>query len=295
MGFEPLSLDQLTMFLAVAETGSFSRAGRRLGRVQSAVSHAIAGLEGALGLALFVRTGRAPRLTDAGQRLVGEARLVLAQARELVNLATELRGGTEATLQLSVDLLFPRRRLVAALATLHAEFPQTAVRVDALFLEQVVARVRSGAADLAICILDDSAPDELSARVLMDIALVPVCAPEHPLAEVPAPQPADRLRASTQIVLAEPPSNTDAEDRGVLATRTWRVTDLDAKLDLLEAGVGWGTLPQEVAAPSLRAGRLVRLHPEPWPDGHLVRMHVARPADRPLGPAGRRLVQLLAE
>lgn len=56
--FETITLDQLRLFLCVAEEGSFSAAGRRLGRVQSAVSQGVANLESALGVLLFDRTGR---------------------------------------------------------------------------------------------------------------------------------------------------------------------------------------------------------------------------------------------
>src|SRR5690606_19458178 len=99
----PYSLDQLAGFLAVVEEGSFSAAGRRLGRVQSAISYGIAQLESALGTQLFERGGHTPKLTDAGHRLAAEARLVLGQARELAECAAALRSGTEPELRVVVD------------------------------------------------------------------------------------------------------------------------------------------------------------------------------------------------
>jgi DNA-binding transcriptional LysR family regulator len=113
------------------------------------------------------------------------------------------------------------------------------------------------------------------------------------LAEEPAPQSMGRLRACTQIVLADAPADVEAADRGVLSPRTWRVPDVHTKLALLLAGVGWGALPQPMLEPHLAAARLVELEPEPWPEGHLIQMHAVTRADRPLGPAGRRLVAAL--
>lgn len=62
------------MLAAVADTGSFSAAARRLNRAQSVVSYTIANLEQQLGLALFERDGRRPALTEAGRALVADAR-----------------------------------------------------------------------------------------------------------------------------------------------------------------------------------------------------------------------------
>src|SRR5689334_16060920 len=103
MDSAPYSLDQLAGFLAVVEEGSFSAAGRKLGRVQSAISYGIAQLESALDMQLFDRNGHTPVLTDAGHRLAAEAKLVLAQARDLAEVAARLRAGIEPELRVVVD------------------------------------------------------------------------------------------------------------------------------------------------------------------------------------------------
>jgi DNA-binding transcriptional LysR family regulator len=284
--FEPFSLDQLTIFLAVVEERGFSAAARRLGRVQSAVSHSVATLETILGAELFDRTRRPLALTEAGRRLAAEARLVLTQARELRSVAAAMAEGTEAQLAVAVDLLYPRDRLATALADFHATFPAVPLRLDGELLAGVTERVAAGDADLAIANLGESqnAPG-FDVRPAGTVELWGVCATDHPLAKEPAPQRADRLQHATQIVLSERRAHSD--DRGVLASRTWRVTDLAMKTALIEAGVGWGNLPVELAVPAIDAGRLHRLLPEPWLEGrYLVPLHTIVPTDRPLGPAG---------
>src|SRR5580692_3330537 len=71
-----VSLDQIRTFIAAVDEGSFSAAGRRLGRAQSVVSQTLANLEGQLGLQLFDRSGRIPVLTEQGRALLAVARSV---------------------------------------------------------------------------------------------------------------------------------------------------------------------------------------------------------------------------
>ncbi|MBO6935314.1 MAG: LysR family transcriptional regulator [Deltaproteobacteria bacterium] len=284
--FEPFSLDQLTIFLAVVEERGFSAAARTLGRVQSAVSHSVASLEQTLGTELFDRSHRPLELTEAGRRLAAEARIVLAQARELRSVASAISGGTEARLSITVDALYPRPALARALAEFHDAFPAVLLRVDTELLDQVIARIESGESELAIANMGETqnAPG-FDVQPVGSVELWGVCASGHPLASEPAPQRADRLQQAVQVVLSERTASSD--DRGVLASRTWRVTDLQTKAALIEAGIGWGNLPADLAEPAIAAGRLHRLHPAPWLDGHYrVPLHSIVRSDRPIGPAG---------
>src|SRR5947199_7901690 len=84
-----LTLDQMRVLVAIAESGSFSAAARRLGRVQSAISQSVQSLESALGISLFDRDGKTPKLTEAG-------RIILDGARHLVGGAETLRARAES-------------------------------------------------------------------------------------------------------------------------------------------------------------------------------------------------------
>src|SRR6516164_7940027 len=104
---DSLTLDQMRVLIAVAETGSFSAAARRLGRVQSAVSQSVQALEENLRLTLFDRSRKMPILTDAGRALLNDARQVVQRADALRSHAETIAGGTEAELAFAVDALFP--------------------------------------------------------------------------------------------------------------------------------------------------------------------------------------------
>ncbi|HZH03085.1 MAG TPA: LysR family transcriptional regulator [Myxococcaceae bacterium] len=110
--FESVTLDQLRTLVRVAEEGSFSAAARKLHRVQSAVSTAMANLESQLSLQVWDRTSKVPKLTAQGQAVLSTARRVLGEAEGLRRLAEGMAGGLEPRVALCVDALFPINALV---------------------------------------------------------------------------------------------------------------------------------------------------------------------------------------
>src|SRR4029077_18139714 len=122
-----LTLDQLRILVAVAETGSFSAAARRLRRVQSAVSHSVPALEATLGGTLFDRAERIPRLTEAGRALLLDARQVLSNTEGLRAPAESIASEVEPELSRAVEPLFPEAPRGASLKALSKEFPHLPV------------------------------------------------------------------------------------------------------------------------------------------------------------------------
>ena len=96
---EGVTIEQLRTLRAVAEAGSFSAAARKLGRVQAAVSQSIDRLEAQLGLRLFDRSGRVPRLTQHGEAVVAAAARVEGGVEALDELVATLKRGAETTLR----------------------------------------------------------------------------------------------------------------------------------------------------------------------------------------------------
>src|SRR5271170_6858195 len=109
---EGVTIEQLRTLRAVAEEGSFSAAARKLGRVQAAVSQAIDRLEAQLGLRLFDRSGRVPRLTEHGEAVLAAAARVGGEVDALDELVADLKRGVETRLTIVVDVLFPTAALV---------------------------------------------------------------------------------------------------------------------------------------------------------------------------------------
>src|SRR5258708_18619080 len=117
MPLDRMSLDQLRTFIAAAEEGSFSAAGRKLKRAQSVVSQTLANLEKQLGVKLFDRSDRYPRLTDHGQALLSDARGIAEGMDCFKARAKVLREGLEPELSLSIDAMYPMSMLTEAVGS----------------------------------------------------------------------------------------------------------------------------------------------------------------------------------
>ncbi len=288
-----LSLDQLRVLMTVAETGSFSAAGRKLGRVQSAISQSIATLEAGQGVTLFDRGGHRPRLTDVGRVLVDQARLVLASAARFEAVAAGTREGLEPELALAIDPLVPTAPLIDSLRDLSARFANLPVSFSTEGLGGALRRLRSGSAALGICLLLPDVPEDMAAYPLLRIAMRPVVAPGHPLASLGRSATRGDLEPHVQLVLSDPVDPGGAA-YGLTSARLWRFVDLGRRLDFLLAGFGWCRMPEHLVAAPIAEGKLVslRIEEDSTPGEGLV-IYAAHRRDRALGPAGRWLLDEL--
>jgi DNA-binding transcriptional LysR family regulator len=263
---EGVTIEQLRTLRAVAEAGSFTAAARKLGRVQAAVSQAIDRLEAQLGLRLFDRSGRVPRLTQHGEAVVAAAARVEGGVHALEDLVASLKRGEESKLSIVVDALFPTTSLVAFARDFAREHPAVALGLYTEVLSGVTAQVRDKRAAWGIAI-EDADMKGLERRPVADVRLVPVAAGSHPLAALGRPIDAAGFDDTVQIVLGGHRLEADraAEgDHGVFSPRTWRVVDLATKYALIVGGLGWGNMPEHVVRDDLRTGRLVELRLEAW-------------------------------
>jgi DNA-binding transcriptional LysR family regulator len=260
--FDPITLDQLRALLTVADEGSFSAAARRLGRVQSAISTAMANLEEQLGVVLWDRSGRTAKLTPEGQAVLAAARRVILEVDALRQLANGMEGGVEAQVALCVDALFPLPALVDVCARFAKEFPLVDLRVYTEVMSAVSERVLKGSATLGVVSPLGFAPG-LERQMLAPIRMLPVVGREHPLAQHRGPIPTAVLASAVQIVLSER-GERGVADQAVLSPRTWRVGDLHTKHALLRAGLGWGNLPEHLVREEVERGELVTISPAAW-------------------------------
>ncbi|MCA9523070.1 MAG: LysR family transcriptional regulator [Myxococcales bacterium] len=282
----PITLDQLTVFLTVAEQGSFSAAARSLRRAQSAVSYAIANLERLLEVELFDRAGRTPRLTDAGRSLLADARTVVSQVELLSARAKGIAGGIEPELALVVDMMFPTSILTLALRAFLEEFPTVSLRLYTEGLGAVSQHVLTGTCSLGISGPMLTSSPKLARVPLLQIQMRTVVASTHPLATHDAPIGTADLRDQIQIVLTDRSPLTAGVDAGVLANRTWRVADLHTKHALLVEGFGWGNMPLHLVAEDLQAGRLRSIHPVEFGEEFTMPISLLYRASTPPGVAG---------
>ncbi len=288
-----LTLDQLRVLVTIDETGSFSAAGRKLQRAQSAISHAVQTLEQMQRVQLFDRSGRAPVLTEAGRALVAQARQVLRQADLFERSASAIAEGLEPELTFAVDGMVPTGPVIDGLGALQGRFPDLAVTLFTEALGGAERRVRAGAATLGLCVMLPNQAQDLQAYPVTSIELVPVAAPTHPLAAEKRKLEREVLAEHVQLVLTDPES-TGGPSYSVVSPRIWRFVDLGRRLDFLLAGFGWATMPLHLVEGHLASGRLKRLpinDPAVLPGA--IPIYAAHQRNHPLGIAAKFLLSQL--
>ena len=292
---DAVTLDQLRTFIAAADEGSFSAAGRKLRRAQSVVSQTLANLEGQFGVKLFDRTRRRPVLTPQGQVLLTHARTVAGDVDRLKAHARHLAGGLEPELSIAVDVLFPMATLTAAVSAFHAAFPLTPLRLYAETLGAVMQSVLDGRCTLGVSAELALVPLRFTAEPLLKVPLIHVTSPRHPLASYGRPIPSGELAKHIQLVLTDRSTLSKGQELGVMSQRTWRLADLGAKHAFLRAGLGWGGMPADLVQSDLSRGSLVKIVTEDAPQGFLVSMRAVYRTDASPGIAGRWLIDRLKE
>lgn len=285
-----VSLDQLRAFIAAVDEGSFSAAGRKLYRVQSAVSGWIGGLEAQLGVVLFDRTARFPKLTPEGVLLLADARNVVSGVDALKARAKLMAGGLEAELSVVVDVFFPTAHMAAAAKAFAQRFPLTPLRLFVEGLGAAYQPVMDERCSLGVLAsLPVEFPSLVSERV-DEIPLVMVAAPSHPLARFRGRIPKDELAKHVQLVLTDRSNLLSGKDYGVFSATTWRLADLSTKHAFLTDGVGWGSMPRHMVDSDIAAGKLVVLDARA---DFTLTMSACYRAAAPPGPAGRWLIDYL--
>ena len=289
-----MSMDQLRTFIAAADEGSFSAAGRKLRRAQSVVSHTLANLESQVGFALFDRSGRYPQLTEAGRALLAEARRAADGMDAFKARARALAGGLEPELSVAVDVMYPIAKLTEAVQAFHREFPSTPLRLYVEALGAVVQPLLDGQCRIAVIGSFPDVPAACASEYLLGVQAATVVAPGHPLAHTEGTVMRAEAGRHVQLVLTDRSSLTRGRDFGVLSPRVWRLADLGAKHAFLRAGLGWGNMPLHMVEQDLASGALVRIELETHPVlGSGFSMHAIFMKDQPPGPAGRWFIERL--
>jgi DNA-binding transcriptional LysR family regulator len=237
-----LTLDQIRVFVAIAERGSFRAAATKLARVQSAISHAIANLEAELGLMLFDRSSHRPALTAEGKALLGNARDLLLRVDAMRARARGLGDGVESELALVVDTLFPIAAVGTALTEMRAAYPSVSVRLAVEPMGGPIAALTERRSALAVTVGEDFRDPRVALEAICAVQMVAVVSASHPLAHRGRKTVAD-LADHLQIVLSDPTPLSEGRSFGVLSPQICKVSNQDTKHAMILAGLGWGRLP----------------------------------------------------
>jgi DNA-binding transcriptional LysR family regulator len=254
-------LDTLSVFVAVAEHGSFIAAARRLRRSPAAVTRAVAALEDRLATRLLTRTTRAVALTEAGQRYLDQTRRALAEFAELENTAASGRVEPSGLLTVTAPEMFGRMHVLPIAQDFMRDYRQ--VDVSLLLLNRVVSFVDEGI-DLGVRI--DRMQDSSLRSVSLGFTRGVICASPEYLADAGEPAHPDALGRHRGIVITDSRPLPDrwrfgADETEITVVMKSRLTvnTVQAALDAAAAGGGLVRIFCYQAAPLEAAGRLRRV------------------------------------
>lgn len=290
-----MTLEQLRIFVAVAERQHVTRAAAALNLAQSAASAAIAALEARHGTRLFDRIGRGIELTAAGRIFRDEAKAVLARAEAAELALAELGGLKRGTLSAQASQTIASYWLPRHLVAFRRAFPQIEVRLGIGNTAEVAKAVHDGATELGFVEGEVDDPDLSSTTVAHD-KLELVVPPDHEWARIKRINP-DHL-TETEWVMREPGSGTRSAFEAALERLGVAPPLLKVALELpsneavraaVEAGMGAAAISASVVAPSLEAGLLHRVKFE-LPERSF---HVLHHRERYHSSAGEALLKLI--
>jgi DNA-binding transcriptional LysR family regulator len=259
-----VTLEQLRIFVAVAEREHLTRAAADLNLTPSAVSAAIAALEARHATQLFDRIGRRIALTHAGRLFLGEARAVLARAASAETMLAEFAGLKRGSLALAASQTVSNYWLPPLLAQYRAAYPGIALGLTIGNTETVAGMVHEGSVDVGFVEGNIDSPDLIATPVAED-RLVLVASPALAKAHTP-------LRRKDLLALPwifrERGSGSRALFEAALEKRAIALSDLKVILELpsneavrraVEAGAGAAALSRLAVGAALAAGTLVEL------------------------------------
>ena len=251
-----MDISALQAFIAVAESGSFSRAGERIFLTQPAISKRIAALEQDIGARLFDRVGRKIHLTPAGEALLLRTRAVLAELEDIKRDITNLSGTIAGELSVATSHHIGLHRLPGPLKRFHETYTQVRLNLHFMDSEKACNAVARGELELAVVTLPPSAEPPLRVEKIWDDPLDIVVSRNHPLAQVKRVQAAMLLgypailpglgTYTREIILNSFGPLRDRIQVG-MATNYLEVLKMLAAI-----GLGWSALPRTMIDEGLK-------------------------------------------
>jgi DNA-binding transcriptional LysR family regulator len=262
-----MDIQNLSAFILVAETGSFSEAAEKLHLTQPAVSKRIALLEEQLGAELFDRIGRMVSLTEAGNALLPHAKSVQRELATAERSVRDLSGEVGGQLRLATSHHIGLHRLPPILSHFSRDYPGVHIDIDFMDSEQAYELINQGKAELAVVTLAPEEEKNLLSIPIWHDPLEFMIARDHELLQAPSPPD---LQALSQHPAILPGLNTYTGqiikrlfDQHQLSLQVTLATNyLETIRMMASVGLGWTILPRSMRDNSLTAIEIEGTAPE---------------------------------
>jgi DNA-binding transcriptional LysR family regulator len=257
-----MEIRQLRAFAAIAETHTFTAAAERGHVTQAAISMQIRQLEKEVGGPLFIRTPRRVVLTEAGEKLLVHARLILRAHDDALSELAELAGAERGRLRIgSASAMVSSVPLPEILKELRRRHPHAEISVASGTSESLVKHILSGELDVAFVSLPVEARG-VETELLSRDELIAIAGPHHPLAKQRVVS-AFTL-AGEKLILGERGGNTRRmideffAEAGLKPNVAMELSRQAAIRRMVEADMGVGIVPRQSAREEIEAGRLIQ-------------------------------------
>ncbi|BDY04215.1 LysR family transcriptional regulator [Ferrimonas sp. YFM] len=273
-----LQLEAVRAFVAAADEGSFTAAGRQLKKTQAAISQQVQNLEIDLGFDLFSRQGKYPKLTEKGQRLLKDARMMLSQVEHFSEQARSLEGVAEPRLRIGVDPLVGTPELL----TIMSEFAETFPHVELYLVQQnsqsLLQKIDDGQLDAVLGLFPKTDMVDFTSVDAFQISSHWVASPQ--LAESLGQPIRYASLCHSRLLL---PTNLPEQSMRKMTdmVQVWQVEDLNTLLSFCRSGIGISCLPDFVIKQDLENNKLTPIQFDfdrishfdwratlLWPNGH---------------------------
>ncbi len=284
-----ISLDQWQALIAVVDEGGYASAAEALDKSQSAISYAVQKIETELGVRAFALEGRRARLTETGQMLYRQAKVLVEEANRIESAAIQLSQGWEPLVRVAADALFPQHCMLSALDAFAQHSPLTRVEYTETVLSGSDEALLRKEADVVI---GGRVPPGFFGDPLMRVRFVAVAAANHPLNQMDSLTHED-LRQHRQIVIRD--SGSRRIDSGWLgAEQRWTVSHPSTRIAAIRRGLGFAWVPEAEIGDGLETGALKVL---PLKEGveRLVDLHLIYADGQYAGQAARYLGERIRE
>ena len=235
--------EQLMIFKTVIETGSFSAAARKLGKVPSAISMSIANLELDLNLQLFHRKGREPQATQQALVLYEKSLHLLTEMNQWKQQAHALSEGLESELNIVVVSELLHTDWTHFIALLAQQFPTLQINIFSTPQEDALKMLMNQTAQLALMFEREQLEYREQFIEFKKEVLIPVASLTHPLSKYDRVS-FEHILQSRQIVVA---SRDRLINPDLLYSKDyWRTDNHHSACSLILQGLGWGILPLQM-------------------------------------------------
>jgi DNA-binding transcriptional LysR family regulator len=287
--------DELAAFAVVAKERSFTRAGAKLAVSPSALSQTIKALEARLGLRLLTRTTRSVAPTEAGQRLLQSVAPRFEEIERVLADLSEMRDQPAGTVRITAGEHPVHTVLQPALSQLLPQYPE--VRVEIIVDYGLIDIVAEGF-DAGVRLGEQVAKDMIALRIGPDMRMAVVGSPDY-FAQHPKPQAPQDLTGHNCINVRLPtygglfPWEFEKDGREVRVRVEGQLVfnTIRPRLDSALQGLGLTYLPEDITAPHITSGELVRVLEDWCPP--FSGYHLYYPSRRHTSPAFSLLVETL--